>query len=426
MDGARALRHASGVRRIPGRLVLLFSLGSLGSLGASFVLACTTLKAADDTTPPPGEDDAGDEAARDASASRDGSADAAAAQPDAGAPADASAQGACTQATCPPEVLLENLFGPISLALDATHFYWAEVGSKIPNGGGQAQLVRLPKTTTCKLRGCFDVLDYFLVSGELEGQLIYGTQVEAAASDVCVTQSYNASPQHAIKCYAKPNLAARSLDQAAGEVRALWVSATSARWVLASTTGTSNDGALQGRPLDAGATRTLAGSRPGPTGLTSDGAAVFWTERGAVTGQGAVLTVGPDAGPAPFATGVGTPTSPRIFGEHLYWIDAAGRKIVRKRLDGTDAAIALAATDVGPFELAVDASGVYWACAGGGQSGVNGSLSHVSTAGGQTTTMLSGLVNLADLALDGTHLYWATLGAAPFDKGRITRIKKTP
>jgi hypothetical protein len=420
MDGARALRHASRMRRTPGRLF------SLAALAASYVLACTALKSADDATPPAGEDDAGSEVEGDADASRDGGADAAPGQPDANGPSDASGPAPCTQATCPPEVLLENLYGPISLALDATHVYWAEVGSKIPNGGGQAQLVRLPKTTTCKLRSCFDVLDYFLASGELEGRLIYGTQVEAAASDVCVTQSYNASPQHSIKCYAKQNLAARSLDQAAGEVRALWVSATSARWVLASTTSTSNDGALQGRPLDAGTTKTLAGSRPGPTGLTSDGAAVFWTERGAAAGQGAVLTLGPDAGPAPFATGAGTPTSPRIFGEHLYWIDAAGRKIVRKRLDGTGAAIALAATDVGPFELAVDASGVYWACAGGGQSGVNGSLSHVATAGGPTTTMLSGLVNLSDLAIDGTHVYWATLGAAPFDKGRITRIKKTP
>lgn len=427
MDAAPALRHPFVSVRSS---LLRPTLPAFALALAAAAFACTSLEVAQAPVeePTPDDDADGDTPAGEDGAppaSKDGGTKA-----DGSVTPDASGPPVCTEATCPPEVLLENLFAPVTIALDATHYYWIEVGSKIPQGAGQAQLARLPKATVptakCKAdRSCFDVLDYFLAAGEFEGQSVYSTRVAVGTTDVCITQSYGTTVQHAIKCYAKPNFDTRVLDQGAGEVSDLWVGGTEARWAARSSTGTKSDGFVAGRKVDGGTLKSFATARPDPNGLATDGTSLAWTER-RTTGQGALMTLGVDGGANAIATGLGAPLSPRLFDGFVYWIDTSGRKVLRRSLTGAGAVETLAPTDVAPFALAVDATGVYWGSLGGTGSPPVGTIQHVPTTGGVVTTMVKDIARLGDLAVDGTHVYWSSFGPSPFEKGRLSRIRKLP
>ena len=387
--------------------------------------ACTALKAGD---PAAAETDAAsgdpldDEEARDASS---GAADGGNGATDAAPDAPKGASNICTEATCPPVTVQANLYGPIDVAVNATHVYWIEVGSTIPQGNSYGQLIRLPKASTCAQRSCFEVLDYTALSGELEGKYIYGTRIALGLHDVCYTQSYNASPGHSIRCFAVADPVKRALDTGVGEVVDLWVGATDARWVVTSSSAAVADGEVQGRPLDGGTVTVLVPDRVRPSAVTSDGSRIYWSELGGSAATGGVHVRRPDGGTAPIATGRALPVSARLFGQHVYWIDAGARKVLRGRTDGVGAPEQIATTDEKPFALVVDASGVYWASAGTGASGLYGSVAHAPlTPGGAITTMIGNIDKVAAIATDATSVYVASVGTN-LDAGKIVRIAKT-
>lgn len=341
-----------------------------------------------------------------------------------GADADAGpAPDVCTDTTCPVDVVEQGLYGPVSIAVDGKHLYWIEVGQVPPGTFGQ--LVRIAKASGCKARSCFDILDDRVLDGQLQGQNIYEAHVALGVNDVCYTQSFNTNAQHSIHCFALTDLVRRPFDDGAGAVIDLWVGGSETRWVLQSTTRTSVDGAIMGRALVAGTTKTLASARNTPVGVTSDGAKTYWTELGAASPQGTVETLAADGGATAVATGRANPTAIRLHGQYLYWIEAAKKVVMRGRADGTGAPEQIANTDDNPVDLVVDADGVYWISSGIGASGVAGSLAHAPlTPGGATTIMIKDINLVYALAADTTHVYVASVGQMIAD-GRIVRIKKT-
>jgi hypothetical protein len=333
----------------------------------------------------------------------------------------------CTEVTCALDVIENGLYGPVSIAVDATHLYFVEVGTTIPQGGGMGQLSRLPKGTTCADRSCFDVLDYQVLSGELEGQYIYDTHLALGPRDVCYTQSFNATAEHSIACFALSGLTKRSLDDGTGDVVALWIDGASAYWATASSGATASDGAVRTKGLtsanDAG---TVAAGRANPTSVTSDGARVWWSETGGGASRGTVNASQQDGGVLALAKGQATPAALAIYGGYVYWIDLAARTVMRALADGSGAPEQIATTDENPFAIAVDASGVYWASAGPGtQSSLYGSIARSPLGpGGPTTVMITHLDGASALALDADDVYVASVGTQ-LSAGRIGRMKKT-
>lgn len=399
-------------RRLPA--LQFFALTIAAALLAS--AGCSSLKNADPTGPGA---DGGDAATADGpvqqgdDASNGGDADA-------GTPT-----AVCTAATCPVDVVEKGLYGPVSIAVSSTHLYWIEVGQVPPTSSGQ--LVRIAKTSGCSTRSCFDVFDSNVVDGQLSGQNSYEAHVALGPYDVCYTQSFNANAQHGIRCFglAEPLQAKRALDNGPGAVIDLWVGASEARWVLSSSNVGVADGAVMGRTLVGGATKTFAPARVASSAVTSDGAKVYWSEWGAASPQGTINTLLGDGGVSAIATGRANPIAVRLYGQYLYWVEAAKKTVMRARADGIGPPEQIATTDVNPVDLVVDASGVYWITSGPGMSGIAGSLSHAPLMpGGDITVMIKDINIVYALAADTTHVYVASVGQMIAD-GQIVRIKKT-
>ena len=383
---------------------------------------CSSLETADETPGAEGGEPDGDVDPRTEAGPDDGGADAdGAADPDSGPPT-----VTCTQSTCPVETLYTNLYGPVSLAVNNTHLYWLEVGPTVSHPGGYGEVVRVAKTFACKTASCFTIIDDTLFSGQLQGQNIYEAHLALGLNDVCYTQSFSTNAEHSVRCFVLSSLARRAFDDGPGALIDLFVGATEARWVLASTTASSADGQVRGRALTGSAlARTVAGGLRNPIGVASDGTKTYWTELGPASPQGLVSTVGTDGGIQTLATGRANPTGVRLHGQYLYWIEASKKLIMRGRTDGTGAPEQIATTDDNPADLVVDASGVYWIASGIGSSGIAGSLSHAPLEpNGAITVMIQDINLVYALAADTTHVYVASVGQMIAD-GQIVRIKKT-
>ncbi len=396
------------------RLVLFLSLTAAIALAAS--VGCASLKNADPTDPGA---DAGDGGTADGSITPE---DDAAGDGPKGDGEGGPAPAVCTEATCPLEEVLKDLYGPVSIAVNTSHLYVIEVGS-VPNNNNYGMLSRIAKSLTCKARSCFTILEGRVLNGQLQGQNIYEAHVALGLNDVCYTQSFNTNAQHSVRCFALTTLVRRAFDDGAGALIDLWVGAAEARWVLQSTTATSANGFIMGRPLTGGTTTTLAPARNNPSGVASDGTKTYWSEIGAASPQGTINTLA-DGGGVAIATGRANPTSIRLYGQYLYWIEAAKMVVMRGRTDGTGTPEQIAITDDNPIELSVDATGVYWISAGLG-GGLSGSLAHAPlTPGGAITVMMKDLNNVYSFAVDTGHVYVATVGQMIPD-GKIVRIKKS-
>ncbi len=396
-------------------LVLVFSVPAV-------VTACGALKAAPETTADDGgtgddtepTDDDGSETYLDGGK-----------RPRDAAHADANDPAAepCSEVTCPVETVAENLHGPVAVAVNATHLFWIEVASTIPNAGGFGQLIRLAKGATCNDRSCFDVLDPFVIDGELEGRAIFNTAIALGPNDVCYTQSYNIPPSHSIACFSLSSLLKRSLASGTGPSVALWTGATEARWAIGAYETTK--GSIRGRALDGGTAATLAPGRPDPTSVTGDGTSTYWTERAAAGAPpGSVTVLRPDGGISELATNRSGPTAVKVHGGYAYWLEYESRLVMRVRTDGIGTPEQIATTEPHPFALVVDTSGVYWASAGAAQTGSEGSIARAPlTPGGKTTLMMTNIRNVYDVAADGEAIYVASIGA-DLDEGKILRMKK--
>jgi hypothetical protein len=187
--------------------------------------------------------------------------------------------------------MLDDLYGPVSIASSGQHLYFVEVGDNIPQGGGRGWLSRVPTSKSCTQRSCFDVIDPLVLTGELQGQYIYETHVAFGPNDVCLTQSYNATPDHSIECFDLVDFQKRVLESGAGYVTDLWGGASVARWAMGSTTSASTDGEVRGRPLVGGPVSTLASGRMGTSSVASDGTSTYFTESQVSATQGAPFMV---------------------------------------------------------------------------------------------------------------------------------------
>jgi hypothetical protein len=416
--------------RLRALLASLASTACLLGVGA----ACSSFRTTDN-----GQDGGGSGADADSDATTRGA-------EDSGVPSDAASDGSleadafesgssdysgddgglvCTQTTCTVSTIISHLYGPAALAVDTTYLYWLEVGTGIPQADTSGEFVRMPKDTTCTDRSCVEVLDPFALSGTFEDELIYDNLIAVNATQACYSQSFNAQSEHAISCFPLSSLTKTSIDQDYGDCDNLWAGPDSMLWTLASTTATSSDGSVRVHSFaagDGGPAPSVASGRPDPTSVIADGTGVIWTETGLDAG-GSVLVAESDGGTLPLALERGGPAAVTEYGGYVYWLDAAARTVSRTTRAGGTAVQQIANTDVGPFALVVDATGVYWAATG--LTAQEGSVGHAPLVpGGPTTVMLSSVDNIEALAVDTTRVFVAALGATVNGGGSIVAIDK--
>lgn len=392
---------------------------------ASLLASCTAFK----TAPAGGVDDASgvdgarisdaqrDAMPRDATSTREGSRE----------DASADAGRACAGGACGVIVMVSHLVEPVAVAVDATYLYWLEGGVLGDAGaGGYGELARVPKSKPCSGPTCvFTVLD----PNVLAGNGIYNSTMGLGPTDVCYTQTFDATFQYSINCVSLGDGSEQNLAQGTGYVQGIWVGPAGALWAVAGSMTGVADGVVLGEAFGGGAMHTIASGRPSPWGITGDGTQAYWTELGLDAGQGSVLAAPAtaDGGTQSLAVAQASPQAVVVHAGYAYWADEGAGTIQRVKLAGGPPEL-VAANQPSPFALAVDSSGTYWANLGKPFQNdyEGGSVAHVGAPGGPVTVDLPNLTNLFGLALDGGHVYAVVGGtyANNYADGEIDRVAR--
>lgn len=372
------------------------------------LVACTTLKRSPDASdgPPLGDDsDAATQERTDA-----------AVVPSDGAP---SASSRCTVGTCPTETFLDALYGPVALVVSGQHVYFLEARDDIPESQPNGLLASIPADGSCASRTCFHTLDgnAFAKPIERESHLALGP------NDICYAQSYTTG--HAVVCFDLQTSTKHDLTTSSdGYASSVWVGASVAQWTVGTDPSVPDQQIRDGLLRSNGSAATIVQNRRDLTSVTSDGASTYFTERGAKADAGAVAALRPDGGVVALAGGRLVPVAAAVHGGYVYWAELVGRTIMRTKVDGTGAVEQVATTGEGPFDLAVDDSGTYWACAGA--TVAEGSVERGGlTPGSPVDVMMTGLLGVKALSVNATHVYAVAYGDNTANNGKIVRMAKS-
>lgn len=164
--------------------------------------------------------------------------------------------------------------------------------------------------------------------------------------------------------------------------------------------------------VEGGALVTLAANQSQPIGIAVAGPNVFWTTEASGTADGTVVTAPVGGGtPTTLASGQGAPYGIAVGDANVYWTNLAGNHAVMKVpiAGGTPVVLANATS---PWAVAAYGQQVYWT------DGDN--VMSATSSGGSATTLASGQAFPFDLAVDATNLYWTNARGA----GAVLKMKK--
>lgn len=154
------------------------------------------------------------------------------------------------------------------------------------------------------------------------------------------------------------------------------------------------DGLPEGGAPDLLSMNTLA------CGITTDGANVYWVARQ----DGYIKRSDLDfSNETPLAIG-DIPWDIAVDASHVYWTEqGSGKVMMASKVDGSGAK-ELASGQNKPQGIAVDGAAVYWANTGGG------TISKVPIGGGTITVLASGQSSPINVAVDAKSVYWTAKG----------------
>lgn len=146
----------------------------------------------------------------------------------------------------------------------------------------------------------------------------------------------------------------------------------------------------------------LASGQDRPTGITTDGTAVYWATLG-----GDVMKVDKSGGtPATMASEQTGALAIAVDSASVYWTTVFGtRSIMKVPLSG--GAPTVIATGENPYGLAVTTDTIYWSDFGSDAGSVDGAIMKAPLSGGSATTLASGERGPLGIAVDATNVYWA-------------------
>lgn len=360
--------------------------------------------------PDGGDGDAGLDAGRDAGMD---------AGTDAGVDAGVDA-GLCGGALCPAEQLTGERVDPWDLTVDDTYVYWLEYG--LNTSGLDGQVMRQRKDTVCLHRdaGCADDLNQ-----DLYGRFRVDTLTKAG-DELCWTEGYANSRD--VVCQSVISKAERLVAQqqpyatkpTSAEGELLWVNQGSST----AATGQVLRIALSAAP--GSPAQVVADQRPSPTSVAVGPGVVVWTELGNAADAGAVWAQPLDGGPAlALASGLSAPYSLVRCGDDVAWVDYVDGTVMRASL-AASGATALVSGQAHPFQVACDATHLYWLNAGVSANGADGALWQARLDGGAVLPMQQGIPIAWALAQDDAYVYWLAQGTVTRLNGAVWRMRKHP
>ncbi|WP_437807377.1 hypothetical protein [Sorangium sp. So ce1078] len=174
----------------------------------------------------------------------------------------------------------------------------------------------------------------------------------------------------------------------------------------------------QGGRCDASACQPLALAEglQHPSGIALDAERVYWTNQGV---EGSVMAVPKRGGePAALATGEDSPWGLAVGGGYVYWSSYVLGTMSRSPIDRSDPVEI--AQQSKPVALALDAANLYWADAE--RYTINRMpLAGIGEPGGGGAELLATEQDAPfDIAVDATHVYW-TLEVDPVSQGVVLR-----
>jgi sugar lactone lactonase YvrE len=164
--------------------------------------------------------------------------------------------------------------------------------------------------------------------------------------------------------------------------------------------------------VNGGALVTLASGQKQPSGIAVAGSSVFWTNQASGTKSGSVVKA-PVGGGAlvTLASGQGAPDAIAVGETDVYWTDIGGNNAVMKvPIAGGKPSVLAKATN--PWVIAVYGSEVYWTD--------GDDILSAASSGGTATTLATGQAFPFDLAVDATDLYWTNASGA----GAVLKMPK--
>lgn len=293
---------------------------------------------------------------------------------------------ACVDGVCRPTVLATNQAGSYGIALEGPHVYWTN-RSAGASGTGQV------------MRATLDGGDRVEVAG---GQAMPMSLVVEPASLFWINTGYTWQPMRLDRDGGTPQaLASSSPYFARGS---LVLTGTDVLWGASSG---SSGGAIYSVPRAGGARSTFYAAPPNaePVAMARDDSSLYWTTQYTHQIMKASLQ-GQDAGPL---VTVGTATDIAVDDTSVYWIEATNPGVYLKRVAKTGGAIVTLYGDplphqpVGPCGLVVDGPYVYF-----GLDVSPGRILKVPTTGGPAFVVAEGFSGVYQLAVDATHVYWTT------------------
>jgi hypothetical protein len=299
----------------------------------------------------------------------------------------------------PPAMMVGGLVLPVGVAVNDRHVYWLEFGPQ--NQGLCGMVSRVEKAAACDA-GCADVLTNmrFLV-----------VSLALGSDDVCWLEYYDAMRE--IHCMSIATGQIRKLAGSQPYAFNLFSDGSNLYWVNG-----GKNGAVQTSAIAQSGVSTLESGLDTPVNVAVDADGLYWTDAG---GLHAASRDGQNA--RAVATGLDQPSLVKPQGDWLYFAEKG--KVERIKKDGSG--LELIANAQTPYDLEVDAAGVYWLDQGSPPNYLDGQVMRADLDGKKARAIADHQPYLSAMAIDADDVYWVYEGteSANYLDGALWRAPKS-